>query len=285
LEGLDVGAQLNIGFAYAPTLQVVEQFYTENGIPVEDDENWVGLDPMELVTAGAADKWHIQQGQKSIRLNFNREPRFYGSVSFHKGTFFGSGRYTTDTNPWIINMIMLGGNLEKGSATGYLCKKMINLISSHSNSALTTYRYAFPVIRLADLYLMYAEALNEVGGPGEEAYAYIDTVRIRTGLEKVVDSWNNHAIASQKGKPATKAGLRDIIRRERLNELAFEGARFWDLRRWKLAEEYMNKPVRGFVNETVNEVYPLKFEQKDYFWPIRTNVLVKNENLVQNPGW
>src|SRR5690606_8871387 len=110
--------------------------------------------------------------------------------------------------------------------------------------------------RLADLYLMYAEALNEsLGSPSGDVYRYIDLVRARTGLNGVVESWRDHAIDAN--KPMTKDGMREIIQRERMNELAFEGARFWDLKRWKLAETYMNRPVRGLNirGETPEEFY------------------------------
>ncbi|MDR3244998.1 MAG: RagB/SusD family nutrient uptake outer membrane protein [Prevotellaceae bacterium] len=283
---------LAIGQSYAPTLQVVEQFYTENGVPIEDDIAWQGVDPFELRASGADDKWYVQQGQQSIKLHFNREPRFYGAISFDKGTFFGNGRINNDTNPWYVTIMGAATVNTRYSSTGYLCKKLIHSLSANTSS-MNPYQYAFPIIRLADLYLLYAEALNEIGGPSDEVYQYIDTVRTRTGLEKVVDSWSKYAIDSKKNKPSTQAGLRDIIRRERLNELAFEGARFWDLRRWRLAEEYMNKTVRGFdmFQKTpadfyqVKEIYSLKFEKKDYLWPLSTNVLLRNTNLKQNPGW
>ncbi|NLO00808.1 MAG: RagB/SusD family nutrient uptake outer membrane protein, partial [Bacteroidales bacterium] len=97
-------------------------------------------------------------------------------------------------------------------------------------------------------------------------------------------------------KPSTQEGMRKIIQKERMIELAFEGQRFWDLRRWKLAEEYMNKPIRGLTVADSKELelfftvrtmgdQPGVFEKKDYFWPIRQSNLTKNANLVQNPGW
>jgi hypothetical protein len=140
---------------------------------------------------------------------------------------------------------------------------------------------------------MYAEALNEYEGPTAEACSYLDMVRERSGLKGVVESWRDHAVSGKENYPATREGLRDIIRRERLNELAFEGIRFWDLRRWKLAEEYMNRPIRGlnirgttaetYYQET--EVYPLRFGKKDYFWPVRVSTLLNNQNILQSPGW
>ncbi len=77
-----------------------------------------------------------------------------------------------------------------------------------------------------------------------------------------------------------------------MNELAFEGIRFWDIRRWKMAEELMNTPIRGlnvYATEyedfyDVKVIDNITFEKKDYLWPIRVAVLSKNANLVQNPG-
>jgi hypothetical protein len=254
---------------------------------------------MELRTASAADKYYIKQGFQTIQLHFDREARFYGSITFDGGTFYGNGRTTTDDNMWIAEFKngTIGGGpnfSNRYPSTAYLCKKMIHFMSAvaENSSSLSSYRYAFPLIRLADLYLLYAEALNEsLEAPNATVYAYIDSVRMRSGLEGVVESWRNHAI--DPSKPLKKEGMRDIIRRERMNELAFEGIRFWDLRRWKLAEEYLNRPIRGLnisgeTNEDfyqVVELFPLKFEKKDYLWPIKQSVLLNNRNILQNPGW
>ncbi|MGV8093126.1 MAG: RagB/SusD family nutrient uptake outer membrane protein [Mangrovibacterium sp.] len=290
---------------HAPTLTAVEQFYTKNGIPIEDDADWAGVDPMGLRTATADDRQYIRQGFQTINLHFDREARFYGAVSFDCGTYYGNQRISGDntSNPaymWITEMKagqlngMPGAN--RYSITGYICKKLLHYQSTvpDNSSGFSVYNYAFPIIRLADLYLMYAEVLNEVKStPDAAVYEYIDLVRARSGLAGVVESWRDHAVTGMKDKPLSQDGMREIIRRERLNELAFEGVRFWDLRRWKLAKEYMNQPILGMnimgANATdfyqVTEIFPLKFENKDYLWPISTSVLVKNPNLVQNPGW
>ncbi|MDR1121652.1 MAG: RagB/SusD family nutrient uptake outer membrane protein [Dysgonamonadaceae bacterium] len=286
---------------YAPTYRMVEQFYTKNGVPVEEDRDWVNVDPLEMTTATAEDRFYIQQNYKTFRIYFDREARFYGSIVFSGGTLYGNGR-TADDNLWVT----LGSGVEgfgtltpdknqrtfqRCPSTGYLCKKLLNFKSSIplTSSSFTPERYAFPIIRLADLYLMYAEALNEAGGPTPEVYEYIDSIRHRTGLRGVVESWRDHAL--EPDKPSTKAGMRDIIRRERLNELAFEGVRFWDLRRWKLAETYFNsKPIRGVVqdengNISIQEIYRLQYSRRDYLWPIKVSNLANNPNLVQNYGW
>jgi hypothetical protein len=289
---------------YGPTLQIVEQFYTDNGLPIEDDDEWVGRNAWELRTAEADHKQYIRQGYQTIQLHFNREARFYGAVSFDGGTLFGNSRITQDNSTnanymWITEMKMdqLNGWFvpERSSLTGYIVKKLVHYRSSTPDAGgYTPVNYAFPIIRLADLYLLYSEALNESkDAPDTQVYEYIDRVRARTGLDGVVDTWRDHAVESKKSKPLNKTGMRDIIRRERLNELAFEGARFWDLRRWKLAKDYINRPIRGLnvlgakapEFYVATELYQPRFETKDYFFPLRTQTVIYNLNLLQSPEW
>ncbi|HYH55457.1 MAG TPA: RagB/SusD family nutrient uptake outer membrane protein, partial [Anseongella sp.] len=152
--------------------------------------------------------------------------------------------------------------------------------------------YPWPVMRLADLYLLYAEALNEAGGPGAEVYKWLNLVRERAGLQSVEDSWTLYS--NNPAKYTTQDGLREIIHRERLIEMAFEGHRYWDLRRWKKADGEFNGPVYGWdVEQEESATYyrrKVLFNQafqspRDYFWPISENNIVVNRNLVQNPGW
>jgi hypothetical protein len=291
------GNSFNQKATWAPPLHIVEQFYTKNGLPVEEDRDWVGLDPLALRTAVNEERLYIKPAVQTLQLHFDREPRFYASVTFVDGRYFGNGRITdgtSSTSLWYTTMP--SGQVEIHSSTGYVCKKMVNYLTAAATAdndpAIS--RYAFPLIRLADLYLMYAEALNEAGGntPNAEVYYYVDMIRKRSGLKGVVESWNSYAIDALKGKPLTKDGMREIIRRERMIELAFEGIRFWDLRRWLLAEEYMNRPIRGFNIYADDFFQPvtiferqMRFEKKDYLWPIRQSILLRNQNLKQNPGW
>lgn len=233
----------------------------------------------------------------TINLHFKREPRFYGSISFDGGIFYGNGRLFNEKD-FLHTELIWGGagmsNIARYSSTGYLVKKLINIqtLVEDGSGNLTRFKYAFPIIRLADLYLMYAEALNEIkSSPDTDVYEYINYVRERSGLEGVIESWQQYS--SDPNKPTTKEGMREIIQRERLIELAFEGSRFWDLRRWKLAEKYMNQPIIGLnsFGETPSEfykartIYELTFKKKDYLWPIKQSELVRNHNLLQNPGW
>lgn len=286
------------GMTYGPPLHIVEQFYSKNGVPIDEDTEWEGVDWYALRVGDADHRRFIRQGYTTVNLHFNREYRFYGSLSFDGCLYYGAGKTTQDND---FHLLQFRADNQPGgfymqyhSPTGYNPAKVVHYLTSQAASGgdATYYEYQWPIIRLADLYLMYAEALNETKAiPDAEVYEYIDKVRKRSGLDGVVESWGNHSI--NPNKPKTKEGMREIIQRERMIELAFEGIRFWDLRRWKLAEEYMNKSLRGWnVTQTkpeefyqVQNIYNLKFEKKDYLWPIQTSELLKNTNLVQNPGW
>lgn len=287
--------------SFAPTLRTVEQFYTKNGVPIEEDKDWASINPYALRQATNDDRFRIKPNAYTLQLHFDRESRFYSSIIFDQSRFFGNGRIADTNMPYVG--LKYGDqstiNPEGRSTTGYSCNKLIHYRSAapdfDTSSGMTFEEYPFPLIRLADLYLMYAEVLNEVkSAPDAEVYEYIDKVRERSGLEGVVDSWSKYAKPEFQSKPTTKEGLREIIHRERMIELAFEGHRFWDLRRWMQAEEFMNgKSIRGMnILGTTNDdfyqvvdIFSQTFEKKDYFWPIPLPAIVRNLNLEQNPGW
>lgn len=287
--------------SWSPTLATVKQFYTKNGVPIEEDNDWTGVDLYALRTADNSQQYYIAPNYKTVNLHFNREPRFYGAVAFDGGKMYLSGDdfgAPSDRSMQTIDLKYVANsvqwNNDQHTTTGYLVKKMVHWRSVLNMRVGTTskFRYSFPVIRLADLFLLYAEVLNETKvNPDNEVYAYIDSVRTRSGLKGVVDSWLLHS--NDPDKPSRKDGMREIIHRERMIELAFEGQRYWDLRRWKLLKSYMNRPIEGWnvLGRTTEEFYNLqtvaepKFEEKDYLWPIRQENLLKNKNLIQNPGW
>ncbi|UOB18462.1 RagB/SusD family nutrient uptake outer membrane protein [Abyssalbus ytuae] len=287
--------QTKVGQWLAPTFKIVKQYYTNHGVPINEDKEWVNRDILSLKTATASESLDIKEGANVPLIHFEREPRFYADLGFNNGTWFGQGKLN-ESDMHIVNSFngaaSAKGSINNFSITGYFAKKVINYKNTFSeNGSYTAVRYTFPFIRLAGLYLNYAEALNEYQGPSSEVYNYIDKVRNRAGLQGVVESWNDYAIDA--GKPTTQDGLRDIIQKERLIEFSFENHRYWDLRRWKLLSNYMNGPIEGWnaTAETENDFYTLitiydqKFSFRDYLWPIRAETLSVNTNLVQNPGW
>jgi len=287
----------SIGSMLAPPLHIVEMFYSNHGVPIEEDKDYDYANRLSrLRTAEEEDRFYLQQNYTTVQLNFDREPRFYASLGFDGCVWYGQGLFD-DSKTWHMEAKagQIGARLGSTNytVTGYLPKKLVNYKNDFgSNSGgYNVISYPWPVIRLSEMYLMYAEALNEVNGPGEEVYSWIDAVRKRAGLNGVVESWS--AYSKNPAKPTTKDGLRDIIQRETMIELVFEGKRFWNLRRWKRAIEFLNKPISGWDIEQeeaanyyrVRQIFSPVFNMRDYLWPISENSIIVNPNLVQNPGW
>ena len=282
---------------YDAPLKIVETFYTEHGVPINEDNSWDYAARYQTRAATSEDVLYVKYGYVTANLNFNREPRFYAWMGFDGGIWYGQGRYS-DKNADELYVIQnkLGQPQGKtsrysGPITGYSLKKLIHLENLRSSSSYTVVQYPWPLLRLADLYLLYAECLNELNGPTDEAFSYINEVRRRAGILPIQEAWQAYSIYPEKYN--SKAGLREIIQTERLIELSFEANRFWDLRRWKTAITEMNKSIKGWnINGSDTETfyYPIllyspTFHLKDYFWPISENELTKNPNLVQNIGW
>jgi len=122
-------------------------------------------------------------------------------------------------------------------------------------------------IRYADVLLMYAEAQNEASGPDQSVYNAINEVRERAGMPSVSEG-------------LTKDEMRDIIRLERRIELAGEGHRWFDIKRWGIANEVLSN-----VNEPGRGTGTLKMEPHQYIWPFPQSEIDQNPNLDQNPGY
>jgi hypothetical protein len=138
---------------------------------------------------------------------------------------------------------------------------------------------------------LYAEAKNEANGPSSQVYKYLNKVRTHAGIPTVQDAWTKWSTQSNQYK--TKEGLRKIIHHEMLIELAFEGKRFWLLRRWKEADQELNQEISGWsIDQStavgyyrVHSIFKQKYPNKYYLWPIKESILNRNEKLTQNPGW
>jgi hypothetical protein len=284
-------------------LHIAEQFYTNNGIPIDEDPEWVlkiggSLSNRYETQAASADhQYYIKLGQQTARLNFYREPRFYAFLGFDRSIWEGNGQTEANSHQVEARMGEQSGYVQRYAhiQTGYYVKKLVSTGTRQGENNYYPMPYSFPIIRLTDLYLLYAEALNESlpgnnDAPPAEVYEYVDKVRRRAGLLGVKESWIK---STNPSKPNSKLGMREIIRRERLIELSFEGQRLPDLRRWKEAAKYMNIPVQGWNYEgfKLDDYYQVKtyfqrnYTTKDYLWPIKLADMNVNGNLVQNPYW
>ncbi|WP_352423222.1 RagB/SusD family nutrient uptake outer membrane protein [Proteiniphilum sp.] len=276
--------------------RMTELYHTKNGVPIDEDKTFE-YDNRLQITEIPDDNYHkgyMQAGQRTIKLHLNREPRFYAwmvvdrciwrthdlanDVKMRYNEFPGGrgSQHTTDFY-W----------------TGIGVKKMVHPESGTGHWARVV-KFPYPIIRLSDLYLMYAEAYNEYHGPGAPAYDYLNRVRATSGLKPVEEVWSDGNIVRTVDKHLTKEGLRDIIQRERLIELSFEGHRYFDILRWKQADRYFLSPVRGWNTTGVDpeQFYVLTTLQprrwqtpRDYLMPIPISDLNRNPNLKQNPGW
>ena len=291
--------------SHAPTLNMVETFYTNNGVPIDEDITWDYGNRYDVIQTPLFDsnnenfhEFYIEDDYYTAKLHTYREPRFYSSIGFDGGKWFS---LETENINFIPHLNAKAGaasgkqGFEIYSITGFFAKKLVHYENIISLQGSTIKGYSFPIIRLSDLYLMYSEALNETkAAPDAEVYEYIQRVRTRAGLDAggdILNTWQMYS--TNPSKPMTKDGMRKIIHQERMIELALEGHRYWDLKRWKLATEYFNKPIQGwniFRPDVegfyeVENIFYRNFSTKDYLWPISQNELLRNPNLIQNPGW
>lgn len=136
----------------------------------------------------------------------------------------------------------------------------------------------FPLIRLADVYLMLAECYNQMeNGDQEKAIKYINKVRARVNMPLINASGSPYQVTADKNT------VFNCIKHERAIELAGEGHSFSDMKRWKLLEtvgrqeKYITNVGKAFYTRVVRE--------RDYLWPIPQTEIDINPNLTQNPGW
>lgn len=206
----------------------------------------------------------------------NRDPRFAATIMPNNSTFQGR-----PVECWEGGAD--GPDKNNASRTGYYLLKYVDpeLKLLQGQSAI----HSWIIIRLGEIYLNYAEAMNEAYGPdakgiyGKSAREAVNEVRGRVGMPDVVAD--------------SKEEMREKIRHERRVELAFEDHRFWDVRRWMTAPDDLNAPLKGvkvtrlsynsFEYQSV-EVESRSFKRSMYFYPIPQNEL-NITGWPQNPLW
>lgn len=275
-------------------MKIAYKFYTKNGVPINEDKTWSFINRYNLRTATANDKFYLKEGYTTAEFNFDREPRFYADLAFDGSIWEAQGK-TNDNEPFYVQAKFGQTHGKKGNAlhsiTGYWPKKLVHYSSTLNANTYPLKGYTFPVMRLSDLYLLYAEALNEAYGPSDEAYMYVNRIRERAMLPTVQDAWTNFSLRPE--KYTTKDGFREIIQNERTIELAFESQRIFDLKRWKTAPEELNGSINGWDMDQENiqayyrekQYFQMNFSLKDYFWPIPQEDLLRNKRIKQIPGW
>jgi len=208
----------------------------------------------------------------------NRDPRLSATVLYNGSTWIDE---TVETYQGGKD----GPPGELATPTGYYLKKYVEQLDIVEPNTTTT-EHLWVFFRYGEVLLNYAEAMNEAYGPNADPEGYG-----MTALDAV------NMIRSRAGIADLPAGIsqsefREEVREERRVELAFEGHRFWDIRRWKIGSQTTDlKGMKitmnpdGSFNYQVETVRERQWNDKYYLYPIPQDEIFINENLTQNPGW
>lgn len=210
----------------------------------------------------------------------DRDPRFYLTI-VHNGMLWPAKK-AVDISEGGAN----GLPLTNATTTGYYLRKYVdNSISFEAGSTTAATHHNWILFRYAEVLLNYAEAMIHVNGNCD----YKDATYTMSAREAL------NAVRKRAGIPEVAACSQDEfltrVKHERRVEMAFEGQRFWDLRRWKNLDETKNiYAVRithhdGVLSYEKTLLSERSVSNKLYFYPIANVELFKNKKLVQNSGW
>ena len=272
--------------AYGATQNLVDAFFTRNGLPIDEDPTYVasGYSTEDVRYEGTSWTRSNSKEEKGLiteagtpNMYCNREPRFYVSVLWHR-------EWSTQLNGRVDFLYggANGGPTYDSPQCGYLMRKRQHPQATEIGKQNHPYRHGI-IFRLGEFYLSYAEALNEYYGKAEQATAlqYVNAIRERAGIPAYEGSY-------------TQEQMRELIRRERRIELLDEGKRYTDLRRWMIAKDVFAEPIRGLnVKATSDDAFfftqrnfmTRSFEDRNYLWPIYQTYIDNNPKLVQNYGY
>lgn len=266
----------------------------ENHCNLRSAGGWNGMSPtQEMVDAYfMADGKTIKESSSYDESGFtndvynmylNREPRFYASITYN-GSMWQGGSVTTPTK---VDLTYTGRDGKKDgkedySHTGYLARKNLHPGSNRLNNSFVDRPQV--IIRLGEIYLNYAEALNEYDPGNPDILKYINLIRERAGIPQ----YGSAGLPA----PSSKEAMREKIKAERRIELAFETHRWFDIRRWKILEQMVNGPLHGMnVDGDGNDFYKRvvitnRVYRKAYYWfPIEQSEIDRARLVVQAPYW
>lgn len=273
------------------TQSLVDAFFTENGLPINDDSEYeeTGFSDSDETRDNTVWDTEVNGGaitkSGTYKMYCNREPRFYITVSYNNSYFTQEKRLFDFFNGKKDNP-----HTHDAPQNGYLIRKKI---SPDLNVKQGTYKYRPGIVyRLGEAYLNYAEALNESDPGNGDILVYLNKIRERAGIRQytttgATDENYIHVDLND------QAEMRKLIRAERRVELSCEGIRYDDLRRWKEAENVLNGDFYGMnfsgkdpSSFYVRTPYLKRVYKKAYYWfPIHQSEMDKNDKLVQSPYW
>ena len=258
------------GGRLAVTQDVVDAYFTANGRTIDDPQANYQQDGFVQFQA----PFDYQQRETYAQWA-NREPRFYAGVTYNGSLWLDRNFGDVITTTWYNGNSGRGAGPNEYPLTGYIIRKRVILDRASSS----------PIMRLAEVYLDYVEALNEYDPSNPDILKYLNLVRERAGIPE----YGSNTLAA----PATQDEMREAIRRERRVELAFEQARYFDGRRWKIAEEAFEGAFYGLDIDARNlddfynvvEFETRVFTKRHYLWPIPQYEINRVPTMTQNPFW
>ncbi|MDB5024880.1 MAG: hypothetical protein JWP78_2635 [Mucilaginibacter sp.] len=246
-----------------PLQGLVDAFPMANGLPITDPAS--GYDPQNpYANRDPRLDFTVIRDQTQLQ---NRLQSGFSAVNIFVGNFNGIG-----TGPDAVNV---------GTRTGYYVNKMLDP-NAVANDFTHLSNRCWPLIRYAEILLNYAEAANEYEGPTTLVYQAVENIRQRAGLNPY-----------QLPLGLSQDQMRLAIQNERRIELAFEEHRFWDVRRWKIADQTDNIQTIGMEvdrngNTVTYKTFAVRqrnFRKAMYLWPFPQSEVAKSPELVQNPGY
>ncbi len=220
----------------------------------------------------------------------NRDPRFTRFIFFN-----GDVYNTTEIKTYDGGADAPGGLSQQGTRTGYYLKKLLSEKVKLTPGSQNIDNKFYVFLGKTELYLNFAEAANEAYGPNDATLGFsaadvMRRIRLRAGIDSdpATAGYQDAYLDSQAA--AGKDAFREFIRNERRIELAFEGFRFWDIRRWNLP---LNHTVRGvkITNNGGNLTYEYRdienhtFQDYMRYIPVPYSQTLIMNNLDQNAGW
>ncbi|WEK33939.1 MAG: RagB/SusD family nutrient uptake outer membrane protein [Candidatus Pseudobacter hemicellulosilyticus] len=259
----------------AVTQEQVDAYFMKDGLSITES-------PLYAETG-----FTTVNGVSVYNMYLDREPRFYTSVTYNNSLFQGGNMQTAAA----ISFFISGSNGKNGhptdySKTGYLVRKNVGT-QTNSGSGGNGQRQERPIIlfRLGEIYLNYAEAMNEYEPGNVAILQYLNLIRERAGVPQYGQG------VDPLPAPASQQAMREKIHAERRVELAFEGHRWFDIRRWKIAQQVMGQLHGMDINKDGNEFYKrvpatIHLFRPAYYWmPISQYEMDRSKLMVQNPGW
>ena len=285
------------GWGYLGVSQeLVDAYFVDNGLTIDDPGSGYREDGFTDVVNPCNENKRVDTGV--FTMYANREPRFYASIGYEGKSWhiqpIGRPDYTIG--------FAKGEGCDNSSAdnprTGYLPTKFKNRQILYTGDYIKQWARPSILFRLADFYLYYAEVCNEINPGDPNIITYLDKVRERAGIP----GYQELARTNKKNIIGNQDLQRKMIQRERQVELAMEGQRYFDIRRWMICGEgedadqsalhgmnmngYKDQPIGSATSYFTRILIESRaWRRSMYLYPIPQDEIQKSQLLVQNPLW